>query len=64
MMKNQIDLKDTEEEKAKIKIIDEREDMEDQKVEQEWIESENALKARHDQIKAQFDEVCLPTIKV
>jgi hypothetical protein len=63
MMKNRIDLKDTEEEKAKIKIIDEREDLEDQKVELEWIESENALKARQDQIKAQFDDVFPPPLK-
>jgi len=57
MMKSQAETRDANEERARIQSIDEREDMEDRKVNQEWIESENALKARHDQIKSQFDEV-------
>jgi chromosome segregation ATPase len=46
-----------EEEKLRRKSIDEHEDEEDLKVEQEWIESEQSLKARHDLIKSQLDEV-------
>ena len=59
MMKNQAEARDTDEERAIIRSIDEREDMEDRKVDHEWIESESALKARHDQIKSQLDEVCI-----
>ena len=46
-----------EEEKLLRKSIDEHEDEEDLKVEQEWVESERSLRARHDLIKSQFDEV-------
>ena len=58
-MKSRAETKDMDEEKVRIRTLDEREDMEDRKVDQEWIESENALKMRRDQIKSQFDEVCV-----
>jgi chromosome segregation ATPase len=60
MMKSQAESKDTEEENSRMKIIDDREDEDDRKVEHEWVESENALKARYDQVKSQFDEVYVP----
>ena len=59
IMKSGAETRDTEDERARIRSLDEREDMEDRKVDQEWIESENALKMRRDQIKSQFDEVCV-----
>jgi chromosome segregation ATPase len=49
--------RDSEEEKARMKLIDEREDEEDRKVEMEWVDSQTALSARHDVVKAEFDEV-------
>ena len=64
MMKNLAETKDPDEEKARIKIIDEHEDEEDLKVEQEWVESENALKTKQDQIKSEFDEVYFTMIKL
>lgn len=57
IIKSQTEKKDPNEERARIKTIDEHEDVEDLKVEQEWIESENALKARQDQVRSQLDEV-------
>ena len=59
-MKSVSEVKDPEEEKARIKVIDEREDVEDEKVEQEWIESEKSLKARTELVKSQFDDVSFP----
>lgn len=58
-MKSVAEVKDTEEEKARIQAIDEREDEEDEKVEQEWVESEKSLKARTELVKSQFDDVSL-----
>ena len=57
MMKSQAETRDTDEDKSRIRSIDECEDMEDRKIDQEWIESENALKARQDQIMSRLDEV-------
>ena len=37
--------------------LDEIEDEEDLKIEREWVESEQALQARHDEVKAQLNEV-------
>jgi hypothetical protein len=37
--------------------LDEIEDEEDLKIEREWVESEQALQARHDEVKAQLDGV-------
>lgn len=54
--KAQMENIDTDEEKSRKKLIDEREDEEDAKVEREWIASEAALKARLDQVKTQVDE--------
>jgi DNA repair exonuclease SbcCD ATPase subunit len=62
-MKSSAESKDTEEEKTRIKNIDEREDEEDLKVEREWIESEKTLKARRDELKSQLDEVRTPKVK-
>jgi hypothetical protein len=53
-----------EEERLRRKSIDEHEDEEDLKVEREWIESEQSLKARHDLIKSRLDEVPIPFVFV
>jgi hypothetical protein len=58
--KTAVEMKDTEEEKARMKVIDEREDVEDRKVEMEWVDSQTALSARHDVVKAEFDDVPTP----
>lgn len=63
MMKHQAETRDADEEREKFQNIDESEDMEDRKVDQEWIESENALKAKHNQIKSQFDEVYINYVR-
>jgi len=55
-MKNVAEARDVNEERLRMKVIDEREDEEDRKVEMEWVESEKALKAKHDVVKAEFDE--------
>lgn len=52
-----VETRNAEEEKARMKAIDEREDEEDRKVETEWIDSQTALSARHEDVKAEFDEV-------
>ena len=54
--KAQMESADTEEERARKKAIDDREDQEDAKVEREWVASESALKSRVEQVKAQVDE--------
>jgi hypothetical protein len=56
-MKSLGEVRDTEEERARIRVVDEWEDQEDAKVEMEWVESERSLKARHELVKSQFDEV-------
>lgn len=57
-LKGQAEKRDTDEEKAaRRRSIDETEDKEDLKMEQAWIESERELKARHDLVKAELDEV-------
>jgi predicted nucleic acid-binding Zn-ribbon protein len=56
-IKSQAEIVDAEEDRIRRASIDQREDEEDLKVEREWIESENALKSRHDEVRAQLDEV-------
>ena len=56
-MKSAAEARDVDEEKIRMKAIDQREDEEDRKVDMEWVESEQALKAKHDVVKAEFDEV-------
>ena len=56
-MKSAAEARDVAEEKVRMKAIDQKEDEEDRKVEMEWVDSEKALKAKHDIVKAEFDEV-------
>jgi chromosome segregation ATPase len=55
--KSAAEARDSDEERLRVKAIDDRQDEEDRKVEMEWIGSEKALKAKHDLVKAKFDEV-------
>jgi chromosome segregation ATPase len=57
VMKNQLEMKETEEKRVRRASIDLIEDEEDHKVEREWIESEKSLKSRHDEMRAKLDEV-------
>ena len=60
LLKSMAERGDSEEEKAaRRRSIDERENAEDLKMEQAWIESERELKARHDLVKAELNEVSL-----
>jgi predicted nucleic acid-binding Zn-ribbon protein len=55
--KSLLERKDTEEDKLRRASTDALEDDEDDKVEREWIESETALKSRHEEMKSKLDEV-------
>jgi chromosome segregation ATPase len=57
-MKGQAEAWDSEEEKTRLKRIDEHEDKEDQKVDEEWVKSQRRLRARQEEVKSQIDAVC------